>query len=359
MGDSNYKAGASRSVRGGYMAFAILLAIFVGASFFIIRPLAPALLWASMLSFFTYPLYRFINARVFKGKHASLSAAVNTFILLSLLVLPIGMLAATMITEAAALYEPLSNLYADKGALMEKIRSLPVISYVMASEEISYMLGGDVVTSIGDAAASFAAKISRGFVGNVFTLFFDLSVITFASFFFTRDGHVAIRFIYSILPLSDSLRAEFMTKGENILSSILYGVMLTAAVQAALCAFGWWFVGLKAVALFGMLSFVFAMVPVVGTAAIWAPGALYLYFSGETGHALTLLVWGIVVVSMADSLLKPMFISDKSHAHVLLVFVGILGGLTAWGFLGLFIGPFVLAGAYFLLSVYSAMIKKG
>jgi predicted PurR-regulated permease PerM len=269
------------------------------------------------------------------------------------------MLAATMIKEAGALYVPLSNLYADKGAIMEQIRSLPVISYVMASEEISYMLGGDVVANISDLAASFAAKISRGFVGNVFTLFFDIAVITFASFFFTRDGHVAVSFIYSILPLSDSLRDEFMEKGRNILSSILYGVMLTAAVQAMLCALGWWFVGLKAASLFGMLSFIFAMVPVVGTAAIWAPGAAYLYFSGETGHALMLLAWGALVVSMIDSLLKPMFISDKSNAHMLLVFVGILGGLSAWGFLGLFIGPFVLAGAYFLLSVYSVMIRKG
>jgi predicted PurR-regulated permease PerM len=104
--------------------------------------------------------------------------------------------------------------------------------------------------------------------------------------------------------------------------------------------------------LFGAVMFFFAMLPFVGTPMVIVPGAIYLFMSGDTKHAVMLLVWGFLVVSSIDNLLRPLFIYEGTKAPVLMIFAGILGGISTWGFLGLFMGPLVLSMAYFMLRLY-------
>ena len=103
--------------------------------------------------------------------------------------------------------------------------------------------------------------------------------------------------------------------------------------------------------LYGIAMFFSALVPFVGTALIWVPGAIYLYATGSTAGAVILLAWGILVVSMIDTFLKPFLIGGKTRLHTLLVFFGIFGGMTAFGLKGLFLGPLVIAISFFLVEV--------
>jgi len=101
----------------------------------------------------------------------------------------------------------------------------------------------------------------------------------------------------------------------------------------------------------------FAMIPFLGTALVWVPGALYLFYMSETTQAFILLVWGVLVVSTVDNLLRPLFISGGGKVHLLIVFIGVVGGLAAWGILGLFMGPLVVTLFVFLLESYRTMWK--
>jgi predicted PurR-regulated permease PerM len=195
-------------------------------------------------------------------------------------------------------------------------------------------------------------RLSRELLGNAFGLGFNLLVITVGTFFLTHDGEVILRFARDILPLSPGEKDVFFTRARQMLYAIFYGIILTAGVQGALGSLGWWYVGLPNPVIFGLLMFFLAMIPFVGTPMVIVPGAIYLYVSGDTKDALILLAWGFLVVSSIDNLLRPLFIYEGTKAHVLMIFIGILGGISAWGFLGLFMGPLVLSVAYFMLKLY-------
>jgi predicted PurR-regulated permease PerM len=120
------------------------------------------------------------------------------------------------------------------------------------------------------------------------------------------------------------------------------GVGLTALAQGTLLGLGFAFVGLPSPLVFGVLGVLFALIPLIGTIILWGPAALYLASQGEVGHAAFLAIWGGVVVSLVDNFLRPMLISGRTEVPTLAVFIGVMGGLSAFGFIGLFLGPIVL-----------------
>ena len=210
----------------------------------------------------------------------------------------------------------------------------------------------DLFSSLPGLLTSLMTRLSKGLLGNAFNLAFTLLVITVGMFFLTRDGEKFTQFARDILPLAESEKDVFFTRARQMLYAIFYGVIMTAGIQAALGGFGWWFVGLPNPVLFGVLMFFLAMIPLVGTPLIIVPGAIYLFVARDTKSAIMLLAWGLLVVSSIDNFLRPLFIYEGTKAPVLMIFTGILGGLSVWGFLGLFMGPLVLSVAYFMVRLY-------
>jgi predicted PurR-regulated permease PerM len=129
---------------------------------------------------------------------------------------------------------------------------------------------------------------------------------------------------------------------------VVYGVLGTAFVQAVLAGIGFWIAGVPGAAILGFITFFLSVVP-MGPPLVWIPAALWLYHTGETGWAIFMVVWGAAVVGMADNVIKPLLISKGTGLPLIWIMMGVLGGALAFGFLGVFIGPTVLAVAYALL----------
>lgn len=340
--------------------FALLLFFFVFLAGVVVRPLAPGLAWAAVLSFFTYPGYRFIHTKVFHGRYSYAASAINTLLILFVLVLPLFAIGVAVAHEAAKLYWFLLERIPDaKGSSLESFLSLPPLAWLisMFPELKDLSVWSDLFYNSARTLASIMTGISKELLGNALKMAFNLLVIAVASFFITHDGHSFMRFINDMLPLSSASKEALLLRGKRMLYAIFYGVMLTAGVQGTLGAFGWWFVGLDNPVFFGALMFFFAMVPFIGTPIVWGPGAAYLFMQGRVKEGVILLAWGLMVVSSIDNVLRPLFISEGSKAHILLVFVGILGGLAAWGILGLFLGPLVLSLAVFFLHMYRLIVS--
>lgn len=138
---------------------------------------------------------------------------------------------------------------------------------------------------------------------------------------------------------------------------MVYGITFTAGIQATLGALGWWKAGLEAPIIFGAIMFVLAMIPFVGTPMVLLPGAAYLAATGSLKAAIYLAIWAIAVVSTVDNFIRPIFISEGSNIHILIVFVGVVGGLAAWGFIGLFLGPLIISLFIFFLDSYRKLWK--
>lgn len=354
-----HDGGIVRKIKSSSIPFVVLLCLFLLLGLRVLIPLLPALAWASVLSFFTYPVYKFIHIRVLRGRYSYLAAATNTCLILFLLVLPMVGAAMVVTREVGRIYLFLAELFYDaKGTSLQTLFSLPPFNRFFSTYPRLFELPvwNDFLVSATGVLANFMTGTSKELLGNVFRVAFNLFVITVASFFLTHDGHLFIRFIRDILPLSNESKDAFFMRSMRMLYAIFYGIILTAGIQGTLGALGWWFVGLDNPVLFGALMFFLAMLPFVGTPIIWVPGVVFLFVKGDASGGIILLLWGVFVVSSIDNILRPFFISGGSRSHLLLVFAGILGGLSAWGFLGLFMGPLCLSMAYFLLDLYRAIV---
>ena len=197
-----------------------------------------------------------------------------------------------------------------------------------------YLLGGGIVLGAGVAQMSLAA---------------------FVSFFLYRDGETILLAIGVGMRriLGAAAQRVALTVSQTV-RGVMYGLLGTALAQALVATIGFAIAGVPAVLLLGFATFILSLVP-VGPPIIWGGATLWLFNQGETGWALFMLVWGVLLISGVDNVVKPMLISRGSSLPFLLVLLGVLGGVLAFGFVGLFIGPTLLAVGYSLLLEWTAV----
>jgi predicted PurR-regulated permease PerM len=182
----------------------------------------------------------------------------------------------------------------------------------------------------------------------------QLALSIFVAFFLFRDGVAAAGH------LTTAVERVGGEQGKNLLAiagqtirGVVYGILGTALVQAVATGIGLVIAGVPGAALLALLTFFASIVPVVGTALVWVPAALWLFHEGATGWAIFLLVWGVGVGSL-DHVVKPWLISQGSKMPFILIFFGVIGGALAFGFIGVFLGPTLLAVGYRLVQVWIA-----
>jgi predicted PurR-regulated permease PerM len=167
-------------------------------------------------------------------------------------------------------------------------------------------------------------------------------MMLFVLFFVLRDGPRLAQQVVSLLPIEGERRTLLQRHLTDMTRAVFLGLGLTAVAQGVLLGVGFWIAGLPSPLVFGVLGVILALVPMVGPALLWIPGAIWLAARGEMGYAIFLALWGGIVVGLIDNLLRPLLISGRVEVPTLAVFVGVIGGLAAFGFIGLFLGPIVL-----------------
>jgi predicted PurR-regulated permease PerM len=355
------KEARNRGQRGSYLPFIVAFALLTVLSFIVSFPLFRPLAWSALLSFFAYPIYLLLYRKAFSGRWSNLAAGLTTAAILLLLVVPAGVMGTLIAREGIKAYGKVADilLHLEGSEVPTILDFLPkgfsarLEPYV---EHFSYL--GDAVRQAGRWFASWLASVSRGFLGNAFRMFYQLIVIAVASFFMIRDGHRILEYLKEILPLPSGERNDLFNRARQILQAVVYGITFTAGIQATLGGLGWWWAGLPSPPLFAGLMFILAMIPFVGTPMVMLPGAAYLAATGDVRSAIILAVWAILVVSTIDNFIRPIFISEGSKVHILIVFIGVVGGLSVWGFLGLFCGPLIISMFIFFLDSYRRIWLK-
>lgn len=353
----------SKKIRESIVPFAALLVFFIFLSWIIVLPLGRPLLWSVVLSYFAYPLYKYLHNNFFPGRLTNIAAGITTLTIVVFMAIPMLFFALFLIKEFLRVYETvmqsgvLSGSYTE---IIQKLHNVPLLGKLLYN--LDFVSGFPVFESIIGSSVNwitgFVRVLSREILGNAFKVFYLLAVVTVSSFFIVRDGHLIRQYVKDIMPLTESERENIIERSAKMLRAVVYGIVVTAAIQGSLGGLGWWFVGLAHPVLFGFFMFITGMIPFVGTPVIWVPGALSLFVGGDYTGGLILLGWGIGVVSMVDNFIRPVFISGESKIHMLVIFVGIFGGLLNWGFLGLFIGPLILSLGIFLLDLYRGIVSE-
>ena len=311
----------------------------------IVTPLWQPLVWALLLGGLLAPLNRRLTERL--GGRVRLASSITTLLTVLLFMLPLAITAGAVGAQAAQLLRALEGRIPGRGGTHDfELEKIPwvgdALEWIEAHTGVTvlqlqeWMAEGlqrllQLVMSSGGSFVMGALGTTVSFVMMLFVLFFVL-----------RDGPAMAQQVVSLLPIEGQRRALLQRHLTDMTRAVFLGLGLTAVAQGVLLGVGFWIAGLPSPLVFGVLGVILALVPMVGPALLWIPGAIWLAARGETGYAIFLALWGSIVVGLVDNLLRPLLISGRAEVPTLAVFVGVIGGLAAFGFIGLFLGPIVL-----------------
>jgi predicted PurR-regulated permease PerM len=323
----------------------------------ILEPFLVPLAWAGVIAIATYPVYERLLGKL--GNREGRTAGVMVLGVALTVVVPAVILAFLLAEEAARLYQTINQAAAGGGLVdLKGLQRHPAFGPpVRFATKWLGRLGVDLDANLAPAAKgamAFVANYAASAVKNVFLFLLQLFALVFSLFFLFRDGRRIQRGLWSVLPVEEEKKRVLEGSVTRILPSVLTGVLLTALVQGILGGIGFWISGLPSPIFFGALICVASLLPVVGTMLVWLPGALYLLFQGMTGWGIFLLAWGFLVVGSSDNILRPLLSRKQSGLPVSLLMLGSLGGLFAFGLVGVILGPVVIGISLALLEMYQA-----
>ena len=345
---------------------AVFALVALGVAFLTVRVLAPfgaAIAWAVVLAVAFAGPWRFLEGRM--PRRRNLAALLLTAGIGLVVLLPAGFLVGVLVNEAVGVVGRAAAGLAERNVSeLEDLLRIPAVANALVFIETKTGLTqAELLARAGEIAAgvsSLLARFSGGVVKGLFDAVLSFLVTLFVLFFLFRDGREMARTALDLVPLEESRRVEVFGTLRGMLQSIFRGSLLCALVQGATGGVGWAVAGLPSPVLAGAAMAVLSLLPVGGTALVWGPGAIACWLQGRHGMAVFLAVWGLVVVStLADNVLKPLLIGGGTRLSTLVVFLGVFGGLAAFGLLGLFIGPMVLAFGLTLLEILREVVHPG
>jgi predicted PurR-regulated permease PerM len=330
---------------------ALKWAVFVAATglviylcLLIVRPFLNVIAWSSVLVITFHPLHQRL---VRKTRRVSLSAFACSLIVVVAFVIPLLFLTAVAIDQLATLGASLQQMFTDHTG---RTAGAPL---GRASEWLHDHLGldGSAIVAWGRQNASELTRVVAGYTlaaahsaaGAVMSFIF----VIFAMFLLFRDGDRIVARIPDLLPFERVRSEALLARVREVIYGSVYGVVVIAVVQGALCGAIFWILGIPSAALWGMVTVVTSVLPVVGAAGVWVPGAVYLAATGHWTLAIILAVFGTAVISTVDNFLRPKLVGGRVGLSELVMFFSLLGGLQVFGVLGIVLGPvlFAIAGA--------------
>ena len=336
-----------------YAVIFFLLAV-MGIGFVCYRVLSPflaAIAWAIVLAVAFQAPWSFLERRM--PGHRNLAAAGLTLVVAVAVLVPVAMLGSQVLGVVTRVS---TSLNADDVRSVPDFVALPKVAHFLdglrtragMSPEDYQKLAATVTTRFSAAAETLSSKVVLG----AFEVMLTVLLAIFLLFFLFRDGQRMAEGALDLLPLDTDGRSRMSRSLQSMLAAIFRGSLLCALAQGVLGAIGWWLAGLPSPVLAGVVMAIVSLLPLGGTALVWLPGAVWAWSAGHHPAAIFLFLWGLLVtVLLVDTVLRPMLVRGANELTTLIVFLGVFGGLAAFGLLGIFIGPVALAIAVTLLQV--------
>jgi predicted PurR-regulated permease PerM len=318
--------------------------------FLIAEPFLVPLAWSAVLAIFFYPLHENLQKKM-KPMAAALTSTLAVTLLLIVPALMLLVFTAREALDATARVQSALAVHGQgpsEGLLMrgeEWVRMR--LPESLRGWDLSYPL-----QQAGEKIASFLGARFAGLLRNLVSFFVGLFILIFALFFMFRDGDAVLRGVRHLLPFDEDIQTDMLEESKELIFASVAVGLLVAAIQGMLGGVSFALVGISTPLFWGVLLAFFSLVPVVGSALIWGPAALWLMFSGNWGKALLVLAICGGVSTIADNVVRPLLLRNRTQLNELLLFVGVLGGLEAFGLLGLVIGPTIVAAAMGVFRVY-------
>jgi predicted PurR-regulated permease PerM len=335
-----------------------MIALIAVVSLIIVFPFLTSIISGAILAFVFYPFYSWMQKRI---RSKGVSAFITAVIIVIVVAIPAVFIFKNVTAESHYIYLRLKQ-QVFTGELIETrcyedtivCRLVNDINSLLREEGVrSYMLNllNDVLAFITKKVSSVILSIPK--------IIIHLVVVLFTTYYVLKDGKDFINRAAKVAPLKVHHQEQIIKQFGDVIYAIIYGSFVVALVQGTLGAFGFWLFGINNFLWWAMVMTFFALIPFVGTWVVWLPASFFLaltgYLQGETimlWKGIGLFFYGLLIISTIDNILKPVIVAGRARVHPLPIVVGILGGLFTFGFIGLILGPLVLALLQTLLAIY-------
>jgi predicted PurR-regulated permease PerM len=325
-----------------YSATSIFMVVLLGyLTYQILQPFIHAIAWAVVFAIVFYPVYVFLE-RILKGR--ALSSLITLLIIIVAIIGPFTYFSFILVDETVNLVQ-----HINQDTLDSIVNVFAHSKIAHAIEKIQSYLGMETISNtdslmenIRGTGKTVAHSLSAG-IGNLAAMVINSVLMLFALFFFLKDGRIILSGIREYLPFSEDDKNRLMSKVRDMVISTVYGGVVIALLQGILGGIGFYFLGIKSPVLWGCAMTIMSFLPLIGTFSIWGPATGYLFFEGDYVRAVILLLYGTLVITMVDNILRPIIISGRTKMPTLAVFFSVLGGIKFFGPIGFIMGPLVLA----------------
>jgi predicted PurR-regulated permease PerM len=329
------------------------VALLIFGCVLVLRPFIGAILFAGVLCLSTWPAFAWLRDR-WQGR-STLAALALVLVMVVALSAPVALVAQSLIVNSAVMVEAVRGFLErrENFELPLFVRDLPMIGnsineywqLLMRSREELIALGKQLADPAKTMLVALGRLIGEGLI--------QIFIALFVAFFFYRDGErVRGLLVEGMVRLAGPQNGQLLiATGQGAVKGVVYGLLGTAFAQAAVALVGFVIAGVPGAMLLGALTFILSLVP-MGPVFVWGGAAAWLYARGETGWAIFMVVYGAAVISSVDNFLKPILMSRAGNLSMLLVVLGVFGGAIAFGFIGLFVGPALLAIAWNLTKAW-------
>ena len=328
------------------------IAIVAISCYEVIRIFIPAILFAVVVCISTWPLYLHLRSKL--QEKSGLAALVMVFLLLVLVIVPTALLAVNLTDSVTAIVDA-SETYLSHGPIRapEWIKDLPMFGGRLNRYWQELASGGKESVALFETlfgpTKSFLLNIAVAIGESLLQMMFA----TFIGFFLYRDGEDLVQTLRSgLLKLAGNLGEDFLNTTQQTVASVVHGIFGAAFAQAITASIGFYIAGVPGAFLLGAATFFLSLFP-IGPPLLWGGASIWLLYQGSYVWAIFMLLWGVFMISIIDNLVRPYLISRDSDLSLLLVTLGVFGGIAAFGFIGVFIGPPVLAVGMTLIRLWT------
>jgi predicted PurR-regulated permease PerM len=337
-------------------AFALFAGVILATVGRILMPYFAPILLAGMIVSMTHRPYLRLVARL-KGRR-ELAAALMLLGITLLVFIPLGLMSLLVFQQASSLVEALRHVHLRE--LDSDPRVLRLLSRVVPGFNAASVNPQQIVLGAVRGLPGLVASSGGRLLGGLANLAFGFLAMLLVSFYFYTEGDQLTEEVASLSPLPPSSNREIAATFRGVINSTFRGQLVTSASQGVATALGLWITGVPSALFWGAVASLFALIPLVGPATVWAPATAYLFFRASHGHPMwrpiVMLLWGLLIVSLIDNVVRPLVMSGGTRLSAVVLFFAIIGGLQAFGFIGLLLGPLVFALLVTVIHLYKRLV---
>jgi len=303
-------------------------------------PFVEVIAWAGVLAVVFFPAYRGLRTWIRRPNLAAVLAVV----------LVIVTVLAPLVFVCGAVVNELQGMTASVQAEFERLRSDPQaaaalqarLDRIRGTVDIESILSNENVSAFATRVSQFLLARSAGLVGSLLSILVSAGFTIFTLFYLFRDGEALVHRLPDMLPLDRARGRKLLHRAHEIITASVYGVVVIAIIQGALGGLMFAVLGLPSPIVWGVVMTFLSTIPMLGSGIVWGPAAVVLGVTGQWWKMGALTLWGVLVIGTIDNFLRPRLVGKRTRMHDLLVFFSVLGGLAAFGVIGLLLGPVIL-----------------